>query len=102
MMQACLTQAKENLKYLEQQPKQRLNVFLLRNGLSYRSKSRWIKGYWRWLDIRYLINYGTSHWMCSVDTSNRKDCSKTNEALIFCYRRIDLGGPPIQCSLRTG
>lgn len=50
-----LTRARENMKHLERQARQRLCAFLLRHGQRYDSKkSKWTQAYWRWLEqIRF-------------------------------------------------
>lgn len=46
-----LTRAREDMKHLERQSKQRLNAFLLRHGQNYtRGKSKWTEAHWRWLE----------------------------------------------------
>ena len=46
-----LTRAREDIKALEQKARQRLGAFLLRHGHVYdRSKSRWTKAHFRWLE----------------------------------------------------
>jgi len=46
-----LTRAREDMKHLERQSKQRLNAFLLRHGQHYvPGKSKWTQAYWRWLE----------------------------------------------------
>lgn len=46
-----LTRAREDMKHLERQSKQRLNAFLLRHGQNYRpGKSKWSQAHWRWLE----------------------------------------------------
>lgn len=46
-----LTRAREDMKHLQRQSKQRLNAFLLRHGRHYVSgKSKWTQAYWRWLE----------------------------------------------------
>lgn len=45
-----LTRAREDMKHLERQSKQRLNAFLLRHGQRYSGKSKWTQAYWRWLE----------------------------------------------------
>jgi len=46
-----LTRAREDMKHLERQSKQRLNAFLLRHGQHYvPGKSKWTQSYWRWLE----------------------------------------------------
>lgn len=46
-----LTRAREDMKHLERQSKQRLNAFLLRHGRHYESgKSKWTQAHWRWLE----------------------------------------------------
>ena len=46
-----LTRAREDMKHLERQSKQRLSAFLLRHGQIYASgKSKWTQAYWRWLE----------------------------------------------------
>ncbi len=45
-----LTRAREDLKHLERQSKQRLNAFLLRHDRHYSGKSKWTQAYWRWLE----------------------------------------------------
>lgn len=44
-----LTRAREDLKQLEKQSKQRLLAFLLRHGVSYDGQSRWTQAHYRWL-----------------------------------------------------
>ena len=50
-----LTRAREDMKHLERQARQRLCAFLLRHGQRYDSgKSKWTQAYWRWLEhIRF-------------------------------------------------
>jgi transposase len=46
-----LTRAREDMKHLERQARQRLCAFLLRHGQRYVSgKSKWTQAYWRWLE----------------------------------------------------
>lgn len=46
-----LTRAREDMKHLERQSRQRLSAFLLRHGQRYVSgKSKWTQAYWRWLE----------------------------------------------------
>lgn len=46
-----LTRAREDMKHLERQARQRLCAFLLRHGQRYVSgKSKWTQTYWRWLE----------------------------------------------------
>ncbi|MBL4710777.1 MAG: IS110 family transposase [Flavobacteriales bacterium] len=46
-----LTRAREDMKHLERQARQRLSAFLLRHGQGYDSKkSKWTQAYWRWLE----------------------------------------------------
>lgn len=46
-----LTRAREDMKCLERQSRQRLNAFLLRHGKNYDSgKSKWTQAHWRWLE----------------------------------------------------
>jgi transposase len=46
-----LTRAREDMKHLERQARQRLCGFLLRHGHRYDSgKSKWTQAYWRWLE----------------------------------------------------
>lgn len=46
-----LTRAREDIKHLERQARQRLNGFLLRHGHSYESnKSKWTQAHWRWME----------------------------------------------------
>lgn len=45
-----LTRAREDLKRLERQAKQRLLAFLLRHGRRYSGKSRWTQAHFRWLE----------------------------------------------------
>jgi transposase len=47
-----LTRAREDMKHLERQARQRLCAFLLRHGQRYDSgKSKWTQAYWRWLEL---------------------------------------------------
>lgn len=50
-----LTRAREDMKHLERQARQRLAAFLLRHGHRYTTgKSKWTQAYWRWLErIRF-------------------------------------------------
>ena len=46
-----LTRAREDMKHLERQARQRLCAFLLRHGQGYDSgKGKWTQAYWRWLE----------------------------------------------------
>jgi transposase len=46
-----LTRAREDMKHLERQARQRLCAFLLRHGRGYDAgKSKWTQAYWRWLE----------------------------------------------------
>lgn len=46
-----LTRAREDMKHLERQSRQRLSAFLLRHGQNYDTgKSKWTKTYFRWLE----------------------------------------------------
>ena len=45
-----LTRAREDMKHLERQAKQRLLAFLLRHGKRYGGKECWTKMYFRWLE----------------------------------------------------
>jgi len=45
-----LTRAREDMKHLQRQVKQRLLAFLLRHGKRYSGKSRWTQAHSRWLE----------------------------------------------------
>ncbi len=46
-----LTRAREDMKHLERQTRQRLSMFLLRHGKNYDSgKSKWTQAHFRWLE----------------------------------------------------
>lgn len=45
-----LTRAREDMKQLQQQSKQRLQAFLLRHGKRYDGKSNWTQAHFRWLE----------------------------------------------------
>jgi len=45
-----LTRAREDMKHLQHQAKQRLQGFLLRHGKRYSGKSRWTQAHFRWLE----------------------------------------------------
>lgn len=46
-----LTRAREDMKHLERQSRQRLSAFLLRHGKNYDAgKSKWTQAYFRWLE----------------------------------------------------
>lgn len=45
-----LTRAREDMKHLQRQAKQRLLAFLLRHGTSYGGKSNWTQAHYRWLE----------------------------------------------------
>lgn len=45
-----LTRAREDMKHLQRQAKQRLLAFLLRHGRRYDGKSHWTQAHYRWLE----------------------------------------------------
>jgi transposase len=45
-----LTRAREDMKHLQRQAKQRLLSFLSRHGHHYSGRSRWTQPHWRWLE----------------------------------------------------
>jgi transposase len=45
-----LTRAREDMKHLQRQTKQRLSAFLLRHGKRYDGKSNWTQAHYRWLE----------------------------------------------------
>jgi transposase len=45
-----LTRAREDMKHLQRQAKQRLSAFLLRYGKCYEGKSNWTQAHYRWLE----------------------------------------------------
>jgi len=45
-----LTRAREDMKHLQRQAKQRLLAFLLRHGKRYDGKSKWTQRHYRWLE----------------------------------------------------
>jgi transposase len=45
-----LTRAREDMKHLQRQAKQRLLAFLLRHGKRYSGKSNWTQAHYRWLE----------------------------------------------------
>jgi transposase len=45
-----LTRAREDIKTMERQSRQRLGGFLLRHGKVYPGRSKWTKAYFRWLE----------------------------------------------------
>src|SRR4030066_1119341 len=45
-----LTRAREDMKHLQRQTKQRLLAFLLRHGKRYDGKSNWTQAHYRWLE----------------------------------------------------
>lgn len=45
-----LTRAREDMKHLQRQAKQRLLAFLLRHGRSYGGKSNWTQAHYHWLE----------------------------------------------------
>jgi transposase len=45
-----LTRAREDMKHLQRQAKQRLLAFLLRHGQRYSGKSHWTQAHFRWFD----------------------------------------------------
>ncbi|WP_374089090.1 IS110 family transposase [Methylomicrobium lacus] len=51
-----LTRAREDLKHLQRQAKQRLLAFLLRHGLRYAGQSRWTQAHYRWLETVKLAH----------------------------------------------
>ena len=49
-----LTRAREDMKMMERESRQRLGGFLLRHGKIYPGRSKWTKAYFRWLEgIRF-------------------------------------------------
>ena len=49
-----LTRAREDMKHLQLQAKQRLLAFLLRHGKSYSGKTNWTQAHYRWLaDLKF-------------------------------------------------
>jgi len=46
-----LTRAREDMKHLQRQAKQRLLAFLLRHGRRYSGKSHWTQAHYRWLEL---------------------------------------------------
>ena len=51
-----LTRAREDIKHLQRQAKQRLLAFLLRHGRSYYCKSKWTQAHYRWLEGMKFIH----------------------------------------------
>jgi transposase len=51
-----LTRAREDMKHLQRQAKQRLLAFLLRHGRSYDGKSNWTQAHYRWLEGMKFIH----------------------------------------------
>jgi transposase len=47
-----LTRAREDMKHLQRQAKQRLLAFLLRHGRGYDGKSNWTQAHYRWLETQ--------------------------------------------------
>src|SRR4030067_990217 len=45
-----LTRAREDMKHLQRQAKQRLSAFLLRHGKRYGGKSSWTQAHYRWME----------------------------------------------------
>lgn len=45
-----LTRAREDMKHLQQQARQRLSAFLLRHGRRFTGKSKWTQMHFRWLE----------------------------------------------------
>jgi transposase len=45
-----LTRAREDMKHLQRQTKQRLTAFLLRYGKAYGGKSNWTQAHYRWME----------------------------------------------------
>src|SRR5882762_3017515 len=45
-----LTRAREDMKHLQRQAKQRPLSFLSRHGHRYAGRSRWTQAHWRWLE----------------------------------------------------
>lgn len=45
-----LSRAREDMKIVDRQLRQRLSGFLLRHGRRYRGKKAWSQPYWRWLE----------------------------------------------------
>jgi transposase len=45
-----LSRAREDMKILDKQLRQRLKGFLLRHGRRYSGRGRWTQAYWRWLE----------------------------------------------------
>ena len=47
-----LSRAREDMKILDKQLRQRLNGFLLRHGRIYSGRGRWTQAHWRWLETQ--------------------------------------------------
>ena len=47
-----LSRAREDLKIIDKQLRQRLNAFLLRHGKIYKGKQRWTQAHSRWLELQ--------------------------------------------------
>jgi transposase len=45
-----LSRAREDMKIVDKQLRQRLNGFLLRHGRHYQGRGRWTQAHWRWLE----------------------------------------------------
>jgi transposase len=50
-----LTRAREDMKHLQRQARQRLSAFLLRYGKCYSGKSNWTQAHYRWLEQQKFV-----------------------------------------------
>ena len=51
-----LTRAREDMKHLQRQAKQRLLAFLLRHGRRYDGKSNWTQAHYRWMETVKFVH----------------------------------------------
>ena len=49
-----LSRAREDMKILDKQLRQRLSGFLLRHGRIYSGRERWTQAFWRWLETQHF------------------------------------------------
>jgi transposase len=75
-----LTRAREDLKHLQRQAKQRLLAFLLRHGRTYKGKSNWTQAHYHWLETM-KFDQAIQHIVFQEYVDTLKALSKRVDAL---------------------
>jgi len=80
-----LTRAREDLKHLQRQAKQRLLAFLLRHGQCYAGQSRWTQAHYRWLETVKLAHpVQQIVFRVSGVRRYRQESEQTGRAIALC------------------